>query len=49
VIPEEGIFLSMLTILQPGDHVIVIDPAYQSLSEIAISIGCDIERWKVGV
>ena len=49
VIPEEGIFLSMLTILQPGDHVIVIDPAYQSLSEIAISIGCDIDRWKVGV
>ena len=28
VIPEEGIFLIMHTILQPGDHVIVIDPAY---------------------
>ncbi len=45
--PEEGIFIALNVILDPGDHVIVLDPAYQSLSEIPQSIGCELTRWPV--
>lgn len=45
--PEELIFIAMQTILQPGDHVIVLTPAYQSLYEIANSIGCGISNWQL--
>lgn len=47
LIPEEGIFIALNVILDPGDHVIVMDPAYQSLLEIPASIGCEITRWPV--
>jgi aspartate/methionine/tyrosine aminotransferase len=43
--PEEGIFIAMHTLLEPGDHVIAIAPAYQSLSEIARSLGCAVTPW----
>ncbi len=43
--PEECIFIAMNNILQKGDHVIVTFPGYQSLYEIANSIGCEISRW----
>ncbi len=43
--PEEGIFIAMHTLLEPGDHVVAIAPAYQSLSEIARSIGCAVTPW----
>jgi aspartate/methionine/tyrosine aminotransferase len=43
--PEEGIFIAMHAWLEPGDHVIAIAPAYQSLSEIARSIGCTVTPW----
>jgi len=46
-VPEEAIFLLMQTILQPGDHVIAIAPAYQSLSEIARAAGCTVTPWRV--
>lgn len=39
---EEAIFLSMHATLRPGDHVVVIVPAYQSLHEVARSIGCTV-------
>ena len=42
---EEAIFLFMHAVLQPGDHVIAHWPCYQSLSEVALSIGCEISRW----
>jgi aspartate/methionine/tyrosine aminotransferase len=45
--PEEGIFVALNTILNPGDHVIVIHPSYQSLYEIPKAIGCDITKWPV--
>ena len=45
--PEEGIFIALNTILNPGDHVIVIDPSYQSLCEIPATIGCEITKWPV--
>jgi aspartate/methionine/tyrosine aminotransferase len=47
LVPEEGIFIALNVILNPGDHVIVMDPAYQSLSEIPAAIGCEITKWPV--
>jgi len=44
-VPEEGIFIAMNNLLATNDHVICIAPAYQSLSEIVKSVGCDISYW----
>jgi aspartate/methionine/tyrosine aminotransferase len=44
---EEGIFTFMNTILDPGDHIIVQFPAYQSLFEIAESIGSKVTKWSM--
>jgi aspartate/methionine/tyrosine aminotransferase len=46
-VPEEAIFIAMHTLLGPGDHAIVISPAYQSLYEIARAIGCQVTAWPV--
>jgi aspartate/methionine/tyrosine aminotransferase len=43
---EEAIFLFMHAVLQPGDHIIVHWPCYQSLFEVAKSIGCDVTFWE---
>ena len=43
---EEAIFLFMHAVLNAGDHVIVHWPCYQSLAEIARSIGCRVSLWK---
>jgi aspartate/methionine/tyrosine aminotransferase len=43
--PEEGIFIAMQTILNPGDHIITLFPAYQSLYEIGRSLGCEVSPW----
>lgn len=43
---EEAIFIFMNTALDPGDHIIVQYPCYQSLFEVARSIGCRITRWE---
>lgn len=42
---EEAIFLFMLAELKAGDHVIVHAPHYQSLSEVAKSLGCEVSPW----
>jgi aspartate/methionine/tyrosine aminotransferase len=42
----EAIFLFMQAVLSPGDHIIVHSPGYQSLAEVARSIGCDVSLWK---
>lgn len=47
LVPEEGIFIVLNVILTPGDHVIVMDPAYQSLLEIPSAIGCEVTKWPV--
>jgi aspartate/methionine/tyrosine aminotransferase len=44
-VPEEAVFASMSCLLQPGDHVVCCFPAYQSLYEIAATLGCEVERW----
>lgn len=46
VVPEEGIFLLMHALLQPSDHVICTFPGYQSLYEVARSIGCQVSTWE---
>jgi aspartate/methionine/tyrosine aminotransferase len=43
--PEEGIFLAMEALLQPGERVIVQTPCYQSLVELARHKGCDVQPW----
>jgi aspartate/methionine/tyrosine aminotransferase len=43
---EEAIFLFMHATLRPGDHIIVHWPSYQSLFEIARSIGCEVTYWE---
>ena len=43
---EEAIFLFMHAVLDAADHVIVHWPCYQSLFEVARSIGCQVTLWK---
>jgi aspartate/methionine/tyrosine aminotransferase len=43
--PEEGVFIAMNTLLTPGDHIISLFPAYQSLYEIGRSQGCEVSPW----
>ncbi|MDB9526601.1 aminotransferase class I/II-fold pyridoxal phosphate-dependent enzyme [Oscillatoria sp. CS-180] len=42
---EEAVFIFMNVALQPGDHLIVHFPCYQSHSSIAQSIGCEVSWW----
>lgn len=39
---EEGIYCVMRILIQPGDHVIVIDPCYQSLATLPKAFGGEI-------
>jgi aspartate/methionine/tyrosine aminotransferase len=43
--PQEAVFLAMHAILRPGERVVVMTPCYQSLKEVARSIGCEVVEW----
>jgi aspartate/methionine/tyrosine aminotransferase len=43
---EEAIFNFMNVALNPGDHVIVHAPYYQSLGEVARGIGAEVTEWQ---
>jgi len=43
---EEAIFNFMNVALSPGDHVVVHAPYYQSLGEVAKSIGAEVSEWR---
>ena len=43
--PEEGIFLLMHALLEPGDRVLVLSPCYDSLANLPEHLGCRVERW----
>ena len=43
---EEAIFLFMHAFLDAGDHIVVHWPCYQSLFEVARSIGSQVTLWK---
>ena len=45
--PEEGIFLAMHALLEPGDDVIVLSPCYDSLANVASHLGCRVIRWSL--
>ena len=42
---EEPIFTFMSAVLQPGDHVIVQSPSYQSQYSVPEGIGAEVTRW----
>ena len=42
---EEAIYVAMRVLLQPGDRVVVTWPGYQSLYEVARSIGAQVAFW----
>ena len=46
VVPQEGIFLVMHALLEREDHVVCTFPGYQSLYEVARSLGCKLDFWK---
>lgn len=46
LVPEEGIYITMNTILNPGDHMICTAPGYQSLYEVAEGLGCEVTKWQ---
>jgi aspartate/methionine/tyrosine aminotransferase len=45
--PEEGIYLTMRTLLAPGDHVVALTPAYDSLLNLAEHVSGNVTRWPV--
>ncbi|MEZ4515575.1 MAG: aminotransferase class I/II-fold pyridoxal phosphate-dependent enzyme [Chloroflexota bacterium] len=45
--PEEGIYVTMRALLEPGDHVVVLTPAYESLLNLAEHITGNVSQWAV--
>ncbi|KAG2430784.1 hypothetical protein HYH02_013623 [Chlamydomonas schloesseri] len=45
--PQECVYLAMTALLRPGDHVVVTYPGYQSLFQVAASMGCEVSMWEV--
>ena len=43
---QEGIFSCCNVLLDKGDHLVCMFPAYQSLYEVARSVGCDVSFWR---
>lgn len=39
---EEGIYCTMRVLIEPGDHVIIIDPCYQSLASLPQAFGGEV-------
>ena len=44
--PGEANFTFMNMVLEEGDHIICMSPAYQSLYQVAISLNCKISFWQ---
>lgn len=45
--PEEGIYISLHALLEPGDHVVVLSPAYGSLINLAEHLTGNVSRWEL--
>ncbi len=43
----EANYLLFNVLLEPGDHVVVVAPAYQQLLSVPQAIGCDVSRWEI--
>ena len=44
--PQELIAMGALAMLRPGDHIVATYPGYQSLYEIARTVGCEVSFWE---
>lgn len=45
--PEEGIYVMMRTLLERGDHAVVLTPAYDSLLNLAEHVSGNVSRWEI--
>ena len=45
--PEEGIFVTVHALLEPGDEAVVLTPCYDSLVNVAEYLGCRVARWSL--
>ncbi|RIK45577.1 MAG: aminotransferase [Chloroflexi bacterium] len=43
----EANFLAFNVLLDPGDHVVAVYPAYQQLYSVPRAIGCDVSLWRL--
>ncbi len=43
----EANFLLFSTLLQPGDHVVAVSPAYQQLHSVPRALGAEVDLWSV--
>jgi aspartate/methionine/tyrosine aminotransferase len=43
----EANFLAFNVLLEPGDHVVAVYPAYQQLYSVPRAIGCDVSLWRL--
>ncbi|CAN5589855.1 aminotransferase [soil metagenome] len=43
----EANFLLFNVLLEPGDHVVAIHPAYQQLYSVPRGIGCEVDLWRL--
>ena len=43
---EEGIFVAYHALLEPGDHVVVETPCYESALQVARSAGAEVTEWR---
>jgi aspartate/methionine/tyrosine aminotransferase len=43
----EANFLLFNALLEPGDHVVAVHPAYQQLYSVPRAIGCDVSLWRL--
>ncbi|HUZ01897.1 MAG TPA: aminotransferase class I/II-fold pyridoxal phosphate-dependent enzyme [Thermomicrobiaceae bacterium] len=43
----EANFLLFNALLDPGDHVVAVHPAYQQLFSVPRAIGCDVSLWRL--
>ena len=43
---EEGIFTAYHALLEPGDHVVVETPCYESALQVALSAGAETTEWR---
>ncbi len=46
-VPEEAILIAMHVLLRPGDRVVSVWPAYQSLYAIPRALGCEVVPWPI--
>jgi aspartate/methionine/tyrosine aminotransferase len=44
----EANFLLFNALLDPGDHIVAVNPAYQQLNSVPRAVGADVSLWKIG-